>query len=51
VGQSVNKGQQIGSMGNTGQTYSLSGGTGSHLDYRIVDMYGKYVNPYKFISS
>jgi len=47
-GQLVPKGQAIGSMGNTGQTYSLHGGDGSHLDYRIKDAYGKYVNPYTY---
>jgi murein DD-endopeptidase MepM/ murein hydrolase activator NlpD len=50
VGQNVSQGSTIGTMGNTGQTYSLHGGTGSHLDYRIKDMYGKYINPYNFIA-
>jgi murein DD-endopeptidase MepM/ murein hydrolase activator NlpD len=45
VGQNIPKGSVIGAMGNSGQTYSLSGGTGSHLDYRIQDMYGRYINP------
>jgi len=49
MGQQVNPGQNIGTMGNTGQTYSLHGGTGSHLDYRIVDLYGKYINPNRYI--
>jgi murein DD-endopeptidase MepM/ murein hydrolase activator NlpD len=49
VGQQVLKGMPLGLMGNTGQSYSLSGGTGSHLDYRIRDAYGKYVSPYKFL--
>lgn len=49
IGSQVQKGNQIGSMGNTGSTYSVSGGTGSHLDYRVVDLYGKYVDPYQFL--
>ena len=45
VGQRVGTGQQIGAMGNTGQTYSLTGGTGSHLDLRLQNAAGKYLNP------
>ncbi len=51
IGDKVKPGQIIGTMGNTGQTYSLSGGTGSHLDYRILNAYGKYVDPSVFINS
>lgn len=50
VGQEIPKGYTIGTMGNTGQTYSTSGGTGSHLDYRIKDAYGKYVDPWKYLT-
>lgn len=50
VGQPINKGAVIGSLGNTGQTYSVTGGDGSHLDYRVKDIYNKYINPYKFIT-
>ena len=49
IGQPVTKGMAIGQMGNTGQTYSQSGGDASHLDYRIVDIYGKYINPSRFL--
>jgi len=35
--------------GNTGAAYSTSGGTGSHLDYRIKDAYDRYVKPSRFI--
>jgi murein DD-endopeptidase MepM/ murein hydrolase activator NlpD len=49
VGQKVGRGQEVATMGNTGQTYSTSGGTGSHLDYRIVDAYNRYVNPYTYL--
>jgi len=36
--------------GNSGQTYSLSGGDSSHTDFRIRDAYNRYVDPYKFIN-
>lgn len=49
LGDEIQKGRVIGGMGNTGQTYSVSGGDSSHLDYRIRDLYGKYVNPYQFV--
>ncbi|MCK5138419.1 MAG: M23 family metallopeptidase [Candidatus Heimdallarchaeota archaeon] len=49
VGQQIAPGTVLGGMGATGSTYSLHGGTGSHLDYRIRDLYGRYVDPYKFI--
>ena len=49
VGQQVQPGTVIGGMGNTGSTYSLHGGTGSHLDLRIKDAYGKYLNPYSLL--
>ena len=50
LGDYINKGQVFSNMGNTGSAYSTSGGTGSHLDYRIKDMYDKWVNPSQFIS-
>lgn len=49
VGQRVTPGMQLGEMGNTGNTYSNSGGDSSHLDYRIKNMYNKYISPYSFI--
>lgn len=49
IGDQVAKGQTIGAMGNTGSTYSNSGGTGSHLDYRVMDVYNKYINPKQFL--
>lgn len=51
VGQKIFTGQDLGSMGASGSTYSQSGGTGSHLDYRISDAYGKYMNPSAYINS
>jgi murein DD-endopeptidase MepM/ murein hydrolase activator NlpD len=50
-GDVVQPGQEIGKMGNSGASYSNSGGTGSHLDYRIKNAYGKYVNPYTYIKN
>ena len=49
VGDPVSPGMPIGAMGNTGQVYSLSGGSGSHLDYRIKNAAGAYLSPYNFI--
>ncbi len=49
-GQSVQAGRPVGTMGNTGSAYSLSGkGDGTHLDYRIVSAYGKYKNPMLYL--
>lgn len=48
-GQKVGRGAVLGTMGNTGNTYSLTGGDGTHLDYRIYDLYGKYINPYSYL--
>jgi murein DD-endopeptidase MepM/ murein hydrolase activator NlpD len=50
VGDYVPSGQYVGQMGNSGSTYSLSGGTGAHLDYRIKNAYGKYISPSQFIN-
>lgn len=49
VGQYVKAGTPLGEMGNSGNTYSDSGGTGSHLDYRIVSTLGKYINPSDYL--
>jgi len=49
LGQEVQPGQLLGGMGNTGQTYSLHGGDGSHLDYRIRSAYGVYMDPATFL--
>ena len=51
VGDVINPKDVLGEMGNTGSTYSNTGGTGSHLDYRIMDAYGRYVNPSKYFSN
>jgi hypothetical protein len=52
VGQKISKGQAIGEMGNTGKVYSPSGkGDGTHLDYRVVNAYGKYMNPLTYVKN
>lgn len=45
VGQQVGTGQYGMQEGNTGNTFSTSGGTGSHLDLRITDAFGQYQDP------
>jgi len=42
-GQQIRAGQPVGTQGNTGSVYSLSGGDGTHLDVTIYDQNG---NPY-----
>ena len=49
VGQKVAEGKKIATMGDTGNSYSPSGGDASHLDYRILDAFGKYRDPSKRI--
>jgi len=51
VGQQVTPQDVIGEFGNTGSTYSQSGGTGSHLDFRIKNAYGKYIDPSIYLKS
>ena len=51
AGQHVERGQTIAPMGNSGSTYSNSGGDGAHLDYRIQNAAGKYLNPMYFIGN
>ncbi|HUV13389.1 MAG TPA: peptidoglycan DD-metalloendopeptidase family protein [Acidobacteriota bacterium] len=43
-GQSVAQGQAIGRVGATGRT------TGAHLDYRIQDKRGRFINPKKYVA-
>ena len=49
VGQSVRKGQIIGKMGKTGNSYSETGGDPTHLDIRIANAYGKWKNPLTYL--
>lgn len=48
-GQKVHSGQPIGTMGDSGSAYSPSGGDATHLDFRVVNAFGKYQNPKKFM--
>jgi len=50
-GEYVQAGEQRIRAGNSGSTYSTSGGDGSHLDLRIMDMYGRYLDPHAYFSS
>ena len=50
-GDQVQEGQHIANMGKTGAVHSPSGGDPTHLDFRIVDAYGKYMNPLKYIKN
>lgn len=50
MGQDIAKGQMIGSMGATGSVYSQSGGDPSHLDYRIMNAFNKYIDPSLYLS-
>ena len=48
-GDRVQAGRPTGTMGNSGSTYSQGGqGDGTHLDYRIVSAYGRYMNPMSY---
>lgn len=49
-GQRVEDGQQIATMGASGATYSPSGGDATNLDYRIVNAYGRYLNPLTYLN-
>lgn len=51
VGENVGKGTILGGMGHTGNVYSQSGGLGTHLDYRVKNLYNQYINPATYISS
>jgi len=44
-GTRVKKGQTIAKMGKSGNSYSPSGGDPSHLDVRISDAYGRWIDP------
>lgn len=48
-GQKVAQGQTIAKMGSSGSSYSPSGGDSSHLDLRIVSMFGRYKNPMVYL--
>ncbi|WP_182004738.1 phage tail tape measure protein [Priestia aryabhattai] len=44
VGQKITAGQQIGNIGSTGRS------TGAHLDLKVVDTNGKYIDPQKVLN-
>lgn len=48
-GTRVRKGQEIAKMGDSGNSYSPTGGDASHLDLRIVDPQGNYQNPTSYL--
>lgn len=51
LGDSVAPGQPIAEMGNSGAAYSPSGrGDGTNLDYRIVNSYGKFIDPTPYVN-
>ncbi len=43
--------QQIAKMGQTGNSYSPSGGDPSHLDLRISNAYGRFMNPLTYLKN
>lgn len=49
-GQKVNKSQIIAQMGDTGNSYSNTGGDASHLDYSVVDNSNRLVNPISYLN-
>ena len=51
VGEQVQRGTPLGQQGNTGQTYSIFGGSGAHVDYRVKDIWNRYISPYQFINA
>lgn len=51
VGQPVTTGQTIGSIGDTGATYSPSKGDASNLDYRVVNAHGRMKNPMTYMKN
>ena len=48
-GTVVKKGQPIAQMGHSGSSYSPSGGPSDHLDLRITNAFGRYMNPLTYL--
>lgn len=48
-GMQVKKGTPVAQMGASGNSYSPSGGDASHLDLRISNAYGRYMNPLTYL--
>ena len=52
VGEQIQRGQKIGSVGGTGSTYSQHHeGPGPHLDFSIKNAYNKYIDPLKYLAN
>lgn len=51
VGQQIRPGDVIGKEGATGQTYSLHGGTGAHVDFRAQSPTGQYFDPMQVVNA
>lgn len=49
-GERVNPGQEVATMGHSGNAWSPSGGDPSHLHYEVTDSYNRLVNPMKELS-
>ena len=49
-GTRVKKGTPIAQMGSSGNSYSPSGGDATHLDLRISNAYGRYINPLTYLN-
>lgn len=50
-GKVVKRGEQIATMGKSGNSYSPSGGDPSHLDIRIANAYGRWKNPMTYLKN
>jgi len=48
-GTPIQKDTHIANMGDSGNSYSPTGGDSSHLDYRVYGKGGKSINPTKFL--
>lgn len=52
VGEQIQRGQKIGTIGGTGSTYSQHHeGPGPHLDFSIKNSYGKFIDPLAYIAN
>ena len=48
-GQRIARGQDVGPMGSSGNSYSPSGGDPTHVDIRISGKGGQMINPIKYL--
>jgi len=49
-GQTVGNGHEVGTLGDSGATYSENGGPSDNLDFRIKNAYGQYVDPTRLVA-